>query len=273
MKFNRWTGSAILDLPFIARRPRRTSPTSLAGDVTSKFAGDDWGRGWKTPTPNRQKEDHLNRSQLPARSFREMSTRNSADSYFKQDLSHLLSSKDPVNRLEKPDLARIQPARRSLTISRALGSDDDSGYSKTGRYVGKEFSGSSRTSFEHNFNHNERIKAINSATQPKENFNIVGVTYRSVNEMPYFYDIRGQANRMSDYSSGAKSPLNDRVRLGHSSVSTPLNQSVFRREERHFSAIPAIEAFNRRSRVYKTKKQRAYEGHPVQQLEQASDSV
>ncbi|KAL9973819.1 hypothetical protein ACROYT_G020322 [Oculina patagonica] len=49
MKFNRWTGSAILDLPFIARRPRRTFPTSLAGDVTSKFAGDDWGRGWTDP--------------------------------------------------------------------------------------------------------------------------------------------------------------------------------------------------------------------------------
>lgn len=202
----------------------------------------------KTPTPNRQKEDHLNRSQLPARSFREVSARNSVDSYFKQDLSHLLLSKDSVNRPEKPALARSLPARRSLTISRALDSDDDLSFNKTGRFVNKEFSGSSRTSFEHNFNHNERTKTSNAATQPKENFNIVGVTYRSVNEMPYFYDIRGLANRMSEYSSGAKSSLNDRVRLEHSSVSTPLNQSVFRREERHLSAIPAIEAFNRRNR-------------------------
>ena len=26
--------------------PRRTFPTSLAGDVTSEFAEDDWERGW-----------------------------------------------------------------------------------------------------------------------------------------------------------------------------------------------------------------------------------
>ena len=32
-------GSAILDLPFIARRPRRVLPTSFTGDVTLKLAG------------------------------------------------------------------------------------------------------------------------------------------------------------------------------------------------------------------------------------------
>ena len=36
---------AILDLPFIARRPGRVLRTSPYGDVTSKLTGDDWGRG------------------------------------------------------------------------------------------------------------------------------------------------------------------------------------------------------------------------------------
>ena len=31
-----------------ARRPRRTFPTSLTGDVTSKIAEDDWERGWRS---------------------------------------------------------------------------------------------------------------------------------------------------------------------------------------------------------------------------------
>ena len=200
-------------------------------------------------TPNRQKEDHLNRSQMPARYLREVSARNSVDSYFKQDSSHLLPSKDTLNRLEKRALARTLPARRSLTISRALSSDDDlGGWNKTGRFVGREFSGSSRTSVEHNFNHNEHTKTVNTATRPEGNFNIVGVTYRSVNEMPYFYDIKGLTNKMNEYSSGAKSPLNDRASLEHSSVSASLNQSGSRREERYLSAVPAIEAFHRRNR-------------------------
>lgn len=206
----------------------------------------------KTSTPNHQKEDHLHRSQMPARHFRDVSARHSVDNYFKQDSNHLLPSKDSLNRAEKAAFARSLPARRSLTIPSALGSDDDFSYNKTGRFVGKEYSASNRPSAELSFNqyHNERERTRNTATQPTGvNFNIAGVTYRSVNETPYFYDIRGLANRINEYSSGTKSPLNGPASLEHSSVSKPLNQfGQPKREERHLSAIPAIEAFNRRSR-------------------------
>ena len=39
LKLDSSPGSAILDLPFIARRPRRVLPTSFTGDVTLKLAG------------------------------------------------------------------------------------------------------------------------------------------------------------------------------------------------------------------------------------------
>ena len=206
----------------------------------------------KTSTQSHQKDDRLHRSQMPARHFRDVSARNSLDSYFKQGSRHLLPSKDSVNSLDKDTFARPQPARRSLTIPRTLGSGNDISYNKTGRFVGKEYSATSRPAVELNYNqyHNEREKTKNTATRPSGvNFDIVGVTYRSVNEMPYFYDIRGLANRMNEYSSGTKSALNGQPRLEHSSVPKPLNQfSPSKREERHFSAIPAIEAFNRRNR-------------------------
>ena len=208
----------------------------------------------KTSKPSHQKEDHLHRSQMPARHFRDVSARNSVDlNYFKHDSRHLLPSKDSVNRQEKDTFARSLPARRqSLTIPRPLGSDNDFSYNKTGRSVGKDYSASGRQAVEPNYNqyHNERDKAKNTATQPAGvNFNIVGVTYRTMNEMPYFYDIRGLANRINEYSSAAKSPLNGQARSEHSSVPKSLNHfGQSKREERHFSAIPAIEAFNRRNR-------------------------
>lgn len=231
-----------------ANRDQRTPQTQsyMTGSGRSVTTRGPFKSILKTPTPIRKKEDHLNRSQpMPARYFREVSEKNSVDSYLKQELSHLLPSKDSVNTLEKPVLTRNLPTRRSLTISRALSSDNDLRYNKTGRFVGKEFTAPSRTPIQHNFNHNERTK---TATQQGRNFNIVGVTYRSVNETPYFYDIKGLAGRMNEYPSDAKSPLNDRARLEHSSVSTSLDQSGSRREERYLSAIPAIEAFNRRNR-------------------------
>lgn len=205
----------------------------------------------KTSTQSHQKEDQLHRSQMSAGRFRDGSARNSVDSYFKQGSRHLLPSKDSVNRLEKDVFTRPLPEKRSL-IPRAPGSDNDFSYNKTGRFAGKEFSASSRPAVELNFNqyHNERDNTKNTATKPTgANFNIVGVTYRSVNEIPYFYDIRGLSNRINEYSSGAKSTLNGQARLEHSSVPKPLNQfDPSKREERHFSAIPAIEAFNRRNR-------------------------
>ena len=205
----------------------------------------------KTSTPSHQKEDQLHRSQMSAGHFRDVSARNSVDSYFKQGSRHLLPSKDSVNRLEKDAFTRPLPEKRSLIIPRAPGSDDIS-YNKTGRFAGKEYSASSRPAVELNFNqyHIERDNSKNTATKPTgANFNIVGVTYRSVNEMPYFYDIRGLANRINEYSSGTKSTLNGQARLEHSSVPKSLNQfGPPKREERHFSAIPAIEAFNRRNR-------------------------
>ena len=212
----------------------------------------------KTSTPNHQNEDHLHRSQMPARHFRDVSVgvsaRHSVDGYFKHDSSHLLPSKDSVNRLEKQAFAQPLPARRSLTIPRALGSNDDFSYNKTARFVGKEYSTPSRRAVELNYNqyHHERDKTNHTATpQPTavNQFNIVGVTYRSVNEMPYFYDIRGLADRINEYSSSTKSPLNGQARLEHSSVPKPLNQfGPSKREDRQFSAIPAIEAFNSRNR-------------------------
>lgn len=231
------------------------SPQAHSGRIVS--SGQATNRGpyksiLKTPTPSHQKDNHLHRSQMPARHFRDISARNSVDSYFKQGSRHLQPSKDSVNRLENDAFARPLPARRSLTMPRALGSDKDISYNKTGRFVGKEYPASSRPAVELNYNqyHNERDETKNTATQPGGvNFNIVGVTYRSVNEMPYFYDIRGLANRINEYSSGTKSPLNGQARLEHSSVPKPLNQfGPSKREERHFSAIPAIEAFNRRNR-------------------------
>ena len=45
LKLDTWPRSAILDLPFIARRPRRVLPTSFTADVMSKLARGDWGRG------------------------------------------------------------------------------------------------------------------------------------------------------------------------------------------------------------------------------------
>ena len=249
---NRRTSSETLSRTSLyANRDQRTPQTQsyMTGSGHSVTTRGPFKSILKTPTPIRKKEDHLHRSQQDtARCFREVSVKNSVDSCFKQDLSHLLPSKDSVHRLEKPVLTRNLPTRRSLTISRALSSDDDLGYNKTGRFVGKEFTGPSRTPFQHNFNNNERTKTFNIATQPERDINIVGVTYRSVNEMPYFYDIKGLTNRMNEYPSDAKSPLNDRARLEHSSVSTSLNQSGSRRKERYLSAIPAIEAFNRRNR-------------------------
>ena len=209
----------------------------------------------KTSTPSHQRDYHLRKSQMPTRHFRDLSTRHSVDGYLKHDSSHLLPSKDSVNRLEKEAFARPLSTRRSLTMPRALGSNDDFSYNKTGRFVGKDYSASSRPAVELNYNqyHHERdIKTKNTATQPVGvNFNIVGVTYRSVNEVPYFYDIRGLTDRVSEYSSGSKSPLNGQARfIEHSSVPKPLNQfGPSKREERQFSAIPAIEAFNRRNRV------------------------
>ena len=203
----------------------------------------------KTSTHSHQKDDRLHRTPMPARHFRDVSARNSVDSYFKKGSRHLLPSKDSVNSPEKDAFARPQPARRSLTIPRSLGSDNDFSYNKTGRFVGKEYLASSRPAVALNYNqyHNEQK---NTATQPTGvSCNILGVTYRSVNEMPYFYDIRGLGNRTTEYSSGTKSPLNRQARLEHSSVPKPLNQfNRSKREERHFSAIPAIEAFNKRNR-------------------------
>ena len=49
LKLDTWPRSAILDLPFIARRPRWVLPTSFTADVTSKLTRDDWGRGCKFP--------------------------------------------------------------------------------------------------------------------------------------------------------------------------------------------------------------------------------
>ena len=39
LKLDTWPCFAILDLPFIARHPRRVLPTSFTGDVTTKLAG------------------------------------------------------------------------------------------------------------------------------------------------------------------------------------------------------------------------------------------
>ncbi|KAJ7373950.1 hypothetical protein OS493_009277 [Desmophyllum pertusum] len=236
-----------------ANRGQRTPQTQVSRTVSSGHATN---RGpyksiLKTPTPRFQKDDHLSRSQMPARHVREVSSRHSLDNYFMPDSSHLLPSKDPINRLQKPALTRTLPTRRTVPISHAQGSDDSFLCNKTGRFVSKEFSGSNRTSLEHNFNQYERTRKFNTATQPELNFDIVGVTYGSVSEMPYFYDIRGLVdgiNATDEYSFGTKSPHNDRAGLEHSSVSTPLNQFGSRREERYFSAIPAIEAFKRRTR-------------------------
>lgn len=208
----------------------------------------------KTSTPSHQRDYHLHKSQMPTRHFRDLSARHSMDDYLKHDSTHLLPSKDSVNRLEKEPFPRPLPTRRSLTMPRALGSNDDFSYNKTGRFVGKDYSASSRPAVELNYNqyHHERDKTKNTATQPAGvNFNIVGVTYRSVNEVPHFYDIRGLTDRVSEYSSSSKSPLNGQARfIEHSSVPKPLNQfGPSKREERQFSAVPAIEAFNRRNRV------------------------
>lgn len=205
----------------------------------------------KTPTPrNQQNEaDRLKTSHLPARYVGEAS-RHSLNNYFKHDSSHLLPSQDCVNRAEKPGLTRTLSSRRTLPISRSLGSDDTLLFNKTGRFVRKEFSaGSNRTSLDYNLNHSERTNKVNSSAQPGVNFDIVGVTCGSVSEMPYFYDIRGIVhNGMNEYSSETKSPLHDRTRSEHSSVSTPLRRFSSKSEQRYLSAIPAIEAFNRRNR-------------------------
>lgn len=233
------------------------SPQAHSGRIIS--SGHSTNRGpyksiLKTSTPSHQKKDQLHRSQISARHFRDVSARNSVDGYFKQGSArHLLPSKDSVNRLEKDAFTRPLPAKRSPIIPRALGSDNDFSYSKTGRFVSKEYSASGRpAAVELNYNlyHNKRDDTKNTATQlTGDNFNIVGVTYRSVSEMPYFSHITGLANRINEYSSGTKSTLNGQACLEHSSVPKPLNQfNPSKREERHFSAIPAIEAFNRRNR-------------------------
>ena len=130
----------------------------------------------KTSTPNRQKEDQLHRSQMSAGHLRDVSARNSVDSYFKQGSRHLLPYKDSVKRLEKDTFTRPLPAKRSPIIPRALGSDNDFGFNKTGRFVGKEYSASGRpAAVELNYNqyHNKRDNTKNTATQHTgANFNI-----------------------------------------------------------------------------------------------------
>ena len=46
LKLDTWPRSAILDLLFIARRPRRVLPSSFTGDITTKLTGDNRGQGW-----------------------------------------------------------------------------------------------------------------------------------------------------------------------------------------------------------------------------------
>lgn len=144
-------------------------------------------------------------------------------------------------------------SRRSLSNTRPLGTEDASLFNKTGRSAGKEFTaGSNRTFFDHNFKPpaSEGRSKAEGAPQPGINFGIVGVTYGGVNQTPYFYDIRGIANNgIAEYSREKRSPFHDRTRSEHSSVSTQQNHySSPKRQERHLAAIPAIEAFNRRSR-------------------------
>ena len=200
----------------------------------------------------RLNEDHLKTHNLNAACFGEAS-RHFLNNYFKHDTSHLLPSTDVVKRVERPVITRTLSSRRSLSNTRPLGTEDASLFNKTGRSAGKEFTaGSNRTFFDHNFRPpaSEGRSKAEGAPQPGINFGIVGVTYGGVNQTPYFYDIRGIANNgIAEYSREKRSPFHDRTRSEHSSVSTPQNHySSPKRQERHLAAIPAIEAFNRRSR-------------------------
>lgn len=173
--------------------------------------------------------------------------------YFKHDTSHLLPSTNAVGRVERPVITRNLSSRRSLPNTRALGTEDASVFNKTGRSAGKEFTaGSQRILLDHTFKPaaSERTSKVGAAAQPGLNFGIVGVTYGGMKEMPYFYDIRGIANNgIAHYSNEKTSPFYDRTRSEHSSVSKPHNRSLSpKTQERYLSTIPAIEAFNRRSR-------------------------
>ena len=202
----------------------------------------------KTSTPTQQKGSHLNRTplDLPARNAREVSPRHSLDNYnyFKQGPNNLLFPGDTKTRLEKPLLARSGPVRHS-SISRGLGSEDRSLNNKTTRFLGQDIS-LKRTSSYNDFHHSERTRMTNTAKQPQASFDVVGVTYGRVDKMPYFYDISGIMTGVKEYTPVVNSP-NERTRLEHSSVST-LNQLDSRKEARRFSAIPAIAAFNRKTR-------------------------
>lgn len=200
----------------------------------------------KTSAPTQQRASHLNRTYLPPRNAREVSPRHSLDNYdyFKNDPNNSLFPKDSKTRLEKPVMARSGPVRHS-TITRGLGSEDRSLNNKTTRFLGQD-SSFKRTSSYNDFHHSERPRVTNTAKQPQPSFDVVGVTYGRVDKMPYFYDISGIMTGVKEYTPVANSP-NDRARLEHSSVST-MNQLDSRKEGRRFSAIPAIAAFNKKTR-------------------------
>ena len=200
----------------------------------------------KTSTPTQQRASHLNRTYLPARNAREVSPRHSLNNndYFKHDPNNLLFPRDTKTRLEKPVLARSGPVRHS-TITRGLGSEDRPLNNKTTRFLGQDYS-FKRTSSYNDLHHSERPRVTDTAKQPQVSFDVVGVTYGRVDKMPYFYDISGIMTGVKDYTPVVNSP-NDRARLEHSSVST-MNQFDARKEGRRFSAIPAIAAFNKKTR-------------------------
>lgn len=197
-------------------------------------------------------EDHLKTHNLHTAYVGEAS-RHFLNNYFKHDTSHLLPSTNVVKRVERTVITRTPSSRRSLPNNRALGTEDASLFNQTGRPAGKEFTaGSHRTLLDHTFKTtaNEGTSKAGTAAQPGINFGVVGVTYGGVNEMPYFYGIRGIANNgIAEYSSEKRASFHDRTRSEHSSVSTPHKNSLSpKTQERYLSAIPAIETFNRRSR-------------------------
>lgn len=202
----------------------------------------------KSSTSARHRESHLSRTCLPASNAREVPAKHSIDNYnyFKHDSSHLLPTRDTINRLEKPVLARSLPERRTALYRGSVGTENNALYNKTTRFPGGDQFSPRRTSFDHDFNRNESSRTTNAVKQPQVSFDVVGVTYGRVDKMPYFHDISGIVNGVKENNSVTNSP-NDRPRLAHSTVSTT-NQFDSKREGRYLSAIPAIAAFNRKTR-------------------------
>lgn len=203
----------------------------------------------KSPATSYQRKSHLIETHLPAKQTRRVSASARYDfsdtcNNFKHDPSHLLPSREVINRLEKPFLARNLPASRS-SFTRGQESREGVLYNKSARLYDQDFS-FGRTSSDYDLNQSEKTRTINSGKQSQVNFDVVGVTYGRVDKMPYFHDISGAISGMKEYTPLLNSP-NDRARFEHSTVSRTSHFDS-NRGGRHISVIPAIAAFNRKTR-------------------------